>query len=98
MPFHIKAGVLRQMQLEPTTALGVFSARPEDEVPGADADGRARRGWRQADLKRAIAAAQQAELANYRVEIAPDGTISIVVGAPSDMADDAGGYPEQPFP
>jgi hypothetical protein len=97
-PFHIKAGVLRQMQLEPTTALGVFSARPEDDVPDANPEGRAKRGWRQSDVKRAIAAAQQAELANYRVEIAPDGTISIVVGAPSDTVDDPGGYPQQPFP
>jgi len=36
--------------------------------------------WRQADVKRAIAAAEQAGLRDYRVEIAPDGTIAIVVG------------------
>lgn len=39
--------------------------------------------WRQADVKRAINAAEQAGLQHYRVEIAPDGTLSIVVGAAS---------------
>lgn len=37
--------------------------------------------WRQADVKRAIAAAEKAGLPSYRIEIAPDGTITIVVGA-----------------
>jgi hypothetical protein len=37
--------------------------------------------WRQSDIKRAIAAAEAAGLAEYRVEIAPDGTIAIIVGA-----------------
>ena len=37
--------------------------------------------WRQADLKRAIAAAEEAGLHSYRVEISPEGTISILVGA-----------------
>lgn len=36
--------------------------------------------WRDADLQRAIRAAEEAGLADYRVEIAPDGTITIVVG------------------
>lgn len=39
--------------------------------------------WRQADVKRAIAAAEQAGLQHYRVEIAPDGTLAIVVGGPA---------------
>ena len=42
-----------------------------------------RKGWRQADVKRAIGAAEQAGLSSYRVEIAPDGTITIVVGEQS---------------
>jgi len=36
--------------------------------------------WRQSDVKRAITAAEQAGLQHYRVEIAPDGTLAIVVG------------------
>ncbi len=36
--------------------------------------------WREADIKRAIAAAEKARLRSYRVDITPDGTISIVVG------------------
>ncbi|MCL6250512.1 hypothetical protein M3P36_05565 [Altererythrobacter sp. KTW20L] len=36
--------------------------------------------WREQDLRRALALARSARLRDYRVEIAPDGTISIVVG------------------
>jgi hypothetical protein len=56
-----------------------------------DAAGRGaghRGAWRQADVRRAIAAAEQAELRSYRVEIAPDGTIAIVVGEQAGTADD----------
>jgi hypothetical protein len=35
-------------------------------------------------VKRAIGAAEKAGLHNYRVEIAPDGTIAIVVGMSSE--------------
>lgn len=44
--------------------------------------------WRQADVKRAITAAEQAGLGCYRIEIAHDGTISIVVGAQSKASAD----------
>jgi hypothetical protein len=37
-------------------------------------------------VKRAIPAATQAGLECYRVEIARDGTISIIVGEPADEA------------
>lgn len=37
--------------------------------------------WRERQVQRAIAAARKARLQNYRVEIAPDGTVTIVVGA-----------------
>lgn len=37
--------------------------------------------WREADIKRAISAAEKARLRSYRVDITADGTISIVVGA-----------------
>ncbi len=42
--------------------------------------------WREADVKRALAAAEKARLRAYRVDIAPDGTISIIVGAPNKTA------------
>jgi hypothetical protein len=86
-PFHIRSQILRQSQLEPATALGVFTPRAEEGVPapaGAEMSGRGR--WRQSDVKRAVAAAEQAGLEAYRVEVAPDGTISIVVGAPAETA------------
>ena len=55
---------------------------PDDTATPAHDDEPARARWRQTDLKRAIAAAEKAGLKDYRVEIAPDGTISIVVGKP----------------
>ncbi len=36
-------------------------------------------GWRDVDLKRAIKVAEKSGLGSYRIEIAPDGTISIIV-------------------
>ena len=39
--------------------------------------------WNEADVERAIAAAERAGLAAYRIEIGPDGTIAIVVGGPA---------------
>jgi hypothetical protein len=38
--------------------------------------------WSETDLERAIAVAERAGLRGYRIEIAPDGTIAIVVGTP----------------
>jgi hypothetical protein len=38
--------------------------------------------WSEDDVERAIAAAERAGLASYRIEIAPDGTIAIVVCTP----------------
>lgn len=43
--------------------------------------------WREADLKRAISVAEEAGLQCYRVEIATDGTISIIVGIRPDVGD-----------
>jgi hypothetical protein len=86
-PFHIKAQVLRKAQLEPTAALGVFDARlTEADLPSDELVATTRARWKQTDLKRALSAAEQAGLSSYRVEIAPDGTISIVVGDPADTA------------
>ena len=86
-PFHIKAQILRKSQLEPATGLRVFEPRADhNETPSDEAGKPARKRWRQSDLKRLIAAAEQAELASYRIEVAPDGTLSIVVGCPDDTA------------
>ena len=86
-PFHIKAQILRKSQLEPATGLRVFEPRAGQSDTRSDEGGkRGRNRWRQSDLKRLIAAAEQAELASYRIEVAPDGTLSIVVGCPDDTA------------
>jgi hypothetical protein len=37
--------------------------------------------WSDADLDRALAAAERAGLKAYRIEISPDGAIAIVVGS-----------------
>lgn len=52
---------------------------PEDETALVDA------GWHDEDLKRAIAIAEEAGLKSYRIEIAPDGTVTIFVGDPAQV-------------
>ena len=89
VPIQIKAQVLRQW---PSTGhastIGPFALLPDDITnPASRGETGDKARWRQSDIKRAIAAAKQAGLETYRVEIAPDGTISIIVGAPSDTAD-----------
>jgi hypothetical protein len=86
-PFQIKSQALRQAQLGPGAAPDVFEARADREESPSGGKGR----WRQADVKRAIATAEQAGLASYRIEIAPDGAIAIVVGDPADTDDPAAG-------
>lgn len=39
--------------------------------------------WQAEDVKRAVAAARAAGIAAYSIEIAPDGTITLLVTAPS---------------
>ena len=86
-PFHIKAQILRQSQLEPTSALAVFEPRAGQGNPSSDeSQASGKRHWRQSEVKRMIAAAEQAGLQSYRIELAPDGALSIIVGAPEETA------------
>jgi hypothetical protein len=57
-----------------------------EEAIGASGDEEMlrRERWQQAEVTRAIGAAERAGLLNYRVEIAPDGTIAIVVSSPPE--------------
>ncbi len=62
-----------------------FAIIPEDSaLLPVSASARDYREWEDDDVERAISAAQQAGLESYRVEIAPNGTISIIVGSSSD--------------
>ena len=64
-----------------------FAMMPDDRAPLPLTDEPiGKRRWRQSDVKRAIAAAEEAGLSSYRIELAPDGTISIVVGETPDSA------------
>jgi hypothetical protein len=63
-----------------------FAMMPDDAAHASKEDTQRKARWRQSDVKRAIDAAEKAGLRLYRVEIAPDGTISIVVGAPAETA------------
>lgn len=86
-PFHIKAQILRQSHLEPASALAVFEPRSDQcAPPPGEAQASGRRHWRQSDVKRMIAAAEHAGLRSYRIELAPDGALSIIVGAPEETA------------
>lgn len=57
------------------SGLSAFAAFPADLAVPSRKPGH----WRERDLRRALVVARQAGLASYRVEVAPDGTISIVV-------------------
>lgn len=78
-PIQVRAEALRHWQapapFDPRRGFALM-AEEMDADPQPDADG----DWQDAELKRAIAAAEEAGLKNYRVEIGKDGTISIVVG------------------
>jgi hypothetical protein len=58
-----------------------FTTMADAQSDSINDEARPKAHWRQSDVKRAIGAAEQAGLRFYRVEIATDGTISIVVGA-----------------
>lgn len=73
-PIQIKAQVLRDRPAASGGTLGFVL--PADPPCGEGAEPR----WSDADVERAIAAAERAGLAAYRIEIGPDGTIAIVVG------------------
>lgn len=80
-PIQVRADVLARMEALSTnplwTTLTASSGDAEPEKPSDET------GWHEGDLKRAIEVAEQAGLTSYRVEIAPDGTISIIVGTPA---------------
>lgn len=53
----------------------------DDPVIDANEEmGRVEAGWRDEELRRAMVVAEEAGLKSYRIEIAPDGTITIFVG------------------
>lgn len=79
-PIQIQARLLRDWQwLDPPGATSGFSIPPGEEASQPKSATGRRRGWREKDVERAIGAARDAGLTAYRVEIAPDGTIAIVV-------------------
>lgn len=76
-PFQIRSQALRRANLPvaPVALPGEGMMTEPKTVSGG------RKAWRQSDITRAIKAAEDAGLQSYRIEIAPDGTITIVVGA-----------------
>ena len=84
VPIRIGAQVLRERQASADHAAWPgFTLPSDDAASAADQPATRRAGWRQADVKRAIDAAEKAGLRAYRIEIAPDGTITIVVDTPA---------------
>ena len=81
-PARIQAQILRRQPGAPAGGAGSSAAMPDTGAAATPRKG----SWRQADVRRAIAAAAHAGLRSYRIEIAPDGTIAIVVGDPADTA------------
>ena len=90
VPIQIRSQFLRQWQPDgDVSAAGAFASMVEapERCSGAS-EAHPPGHWRQRDVKRAIGAAEQAGLASYRVEVAPDGTISIIVGDLTDTSPD----------
>jgi hypothetical protein len=79
-PIEVRASILREQGAAMLrSGWQGFAAMHDDPEPDENA-GKSRTGWCDTDLKRAIAVAEEAGLRSYRVEIAPDGTIAIIVG------------------
>jgi hypothetical protein len=79
---QIQAEILRRYEARTLRRpIAGFALLPEDPATGSgESEQRRRTEWQKADLKRAIEVAKEAGLQSFRVEIAPDGTISLVVG------------------
>jgi hypothetical protein len=77
-PIQVRAQVLRDVPTRCSTMPAFFL--PDEDPATAAGDRSDGPPPQQADVERAVAAAEEAGLQDYRIEIAPDGTIAIVVG------------------
>ena len=88
-PVQVRAQVLHDWQASADSrAVPGFALMPDD--PAAPEEHGAEPSRTQADMARAISAAKEAGLSNYRVEIGPDGMVTIVVGAAPAAREDPG--------
>ncbi len=88
-PIRIQAQALRRRSAALADAFGPFAILPETGGMRDDDAASQKQPWRQSDVKRAIDTAAAASLPSYRVEIAPNGTISVIVGDPAETAPDS---------
>ena len=86
VPIQVRAEALRKWSdsAEAKRVMAGLGLMPDANDTGPDGDGPPQVDWLEEDVKRAIAAAEEAGLQSYRVEISPDGTIAIVVPAPPE--------------
>lgn len=81
-PLHIRSTAIKgagsSLRIVAGAGMAAFPLNIAEQAPAPVKRG----AWRERDLRRALAVARCARLRDYRVEIAPDGTISIVVGNP----------------
>jgi hypothetical protein len=84
---QICADILRRWDAyAPYQARRGFGTMPDENAIGPkDVEAHPQGRWRATDLKRAIRAAEKSGLTSYRIEIAPDGTIAIIVGGRSEQ-------------
>lgn len=82
-PVVLKARGLERFQAPAPSANPLPFALPDD-APAPPAASRPDRAEREALLTEAISAAQNAGLMRYRVTLAPDGSVAIVVGPDVD--------------
>ena len=80
---QIRAQCLSAFGLPGNNSSGFADVGQNGQHLGSATQARAKpyhRLWRERDLQRVIAVARRSKLLNYRIELAADGTISIVVG------------------
>lgn len=79
----LRAGFLGDERVCDARGAPAMIAFPTEGFLAAPCQRTVRRGhWLERDLRRALDVASRSGMDGYRVEIAPDGTISIVVGYP----------------
>lgn len=86
VPINVRADALHKWSesSEANGAMAGLGLMPQAMATGLNGDQSPPGEWCDEQLKRAIAAAEEAGIASYRIEIAPNGTITIVVPAPPE--------------
>jgi hypothetical protein len=92
--FRIQAHLLRRwISADPKNTVEAEALAADEPTACADTDSSEAKD---ANLERAIEIAKEAGLENYRVELSPDGKVTIIVGPPPGCDEPSPEYPPIP--